>query len=114
MERDRSGGHIPKDWRSILGLQLAPVAFLILVSSLLPILAGARQGDLTLFWIPLASSLVGIVLLFAAKWPLYRQGMYFTFGPKGLPEPRRKVYWTAYAFVGVSLLTALLLWGAVR
>ncbi|NLZ06542.1 MAG: hypothetical protein GXY19_15365 [Phycisphaerae bacterium] len=114
MERDRSSGYVPKDWQFILGIQLAPVAFLMVGSSLLPVLAGARQGDLTLFWIALASALVGIVLLFIAKWPLYRQGTYLTFGPKALPEPRRKIYRVAYALIGVSLLTTLLLWAAVR
>ncbi len=114
MERNRSSGYVPKDWQFILGLQLAPVAFLMVGSSLLPVLAGARQGDLTLFWIALASALVGIVLLFVAKWPLYRQRKYFTFGSKGLREPRRKAYWTAYACIGVSLLTTLVLWAVGR
>lgn len=114
MERNRSGGFLSKDWEFFIALELAIPAALVISGGLIPILAGARQGDLTLFWIALASALVGIVLLFVAKWPLYRQGTYLTFGPKALPEPRRKAYWTAYAFIGVSLLTTLLLWAAVR
>lgn len=114
MRRERSGGFLSKDWEFFIALELAIPATLLISGGLIPILAGARQGDLRLFWIALASAFAGIVLLFVAKWPLYRQGTYFTFGPKGLPEPRRKVYWTAYAFIGVSLLTTLLLWAAVR
>lgn len=63
MERDRSSGYVPKDWQFILGLQLAPLAFLIGVSTLLPVLAGARQGDLTLFRIALVLT---TLLLWAA------------------------------------------------
>jgi len=114
MRRERSGGYLSKDWEFFIALELAIPATLLISGVLIPILAGARQGDLTLFWIALALALVGIVLLFIAKWPLYRQGKYFSFGSKGLQESRRKVYWTAYVFIGVSLLTTLLLWAVVR
>lgn len=114
MRRERPGGFLSKDWEFFISLELAIPAALSISCGLIPMLAGARQGHLRLFWIALASTLVGIVLLFVAKWPLYRRGTYFTFGPKALPEPRRKVYWAAYVFIGVSLLTTLLLWAAVR
>ncbi len=114
MRRERSSGFLSKDWEFFIALELAIPAALVISGGLIPILAGARQGDLTLFWIALASALAGIVLLFVAKWPLYRQRKYFTFGSKGLREPRRKAYWTAYACIGISLLTTLLLWAVVR
>ena len=74
----------------------------------------ARQGDLTLFWLALASVLVGIVLLFMAKLPLFRQGRYFTFGSKALPKGHRRIYRIAYIFIITGVLTMLLLLAVLR
>jgi len=107
MRYGKSDGPIPKDWQFILGLQFAfPIAALAM-GLFFPIAVRAREGDPTLFWVALATAIVGIVLLFAAKLPLYRQGRYFTFGPRVLPEGRRRVYRIAYVFIGASLFLIL-------
>ena len=114
MRYDRSDGHIPRDWQFILGLQFVfPIAALAM-GLFFPIAARAREGDLTLFWVALAAAIVGIVLLFLAKLPLYRQGRYFSFGPRALPEGRRRVYRTAYAFIGANLFLILSLVAALE
>ena len=45
----------------------------------------------------------GIVLLFFAKLPLYRQGKLWTFGSSGLPEKNRRLYRIAYWFIGAGV-----------
>ncbi len=113
MRYERSGGFLSRDWQFILALQFGlPATIMFLVP--IPLLLGARQGDLTGFWIALASALVRVVLLFIAKWPLYRQGRYFTFGSKSLPEGRRPLYRLAYVFIATSLLRGSLLLVALR
>ena len=61
-------------------------------------------------WMALTLAVIGVVLLFIARLPLYRHRRFFTFGPKGLPEGHRKVYRIAYGFVGVgaAMMLALL------
>jgi hypothetical protein len=86
----------------------------VVAGCFLPVLAGARQGDRPLFWIALVAALIGIVFLFLAKLPLYRQGKYFTFGSRPLPQGRRQIYRMAYVFIGTSLLMMLLLLAVLR
>ena len=38
------------------------------------------------------TSLVGATLIFRAKRPLYRKGIYFSIGSRALPEESRRVY----------------------
>lgn len=114
MRQARSGGFLSSDWKFFIALQLAIPAVVVVSGVLLPLLAGVRQGDLTSVWLSLAWVLLGIVLLFVAKWPLYRQGRYFTFGSTPLPEGRRPLYRLGYVFVVAGLLLMLLLWSAVR
>lgn len=114
MRQARPGGFLSKDWTFFTALQFGIPVVLVTSGALLPMLIGARQGDLTLLWIALASALAGIALLFVAKWPLYHRGRYFTFGSKSVPEGRRPLYRIAYVFIVAGLLLMLLLWSAVR
>lgn len=114
MRRRRSYGFVSKDWKFFIGLQLAILAMLVVSGVLLPVLAGARQGGLMGLWIALAAALAGVVLLFVAKWPLYCQGRYFTFGSKALVQERRWLYRLAYVFVIGGVLLMLMLWAVVR
>ncbi len=63
------------------------------------------------FYTALALGVLGALLLFFARLPLYRQGSFFTFGPKALSAQHRKLYYTAYALIGLStgLLVILLI-----
>jgi hypothetical protein len=56
----------------------------------------------------------GVVLLFLARLPLYRQRRFFAFGPKLLDESHRRLYRWAYGFIclgGLLLLLTLLALG---
>lgn len=109
MKRDRPERHFPRDMLFLLGLQvIGPAIVLIIVGCFLPAVLTARQGDLTLFWIALVLAVTGLVLLFVARLPLYRQGKFFTFGSKALPERHRKMYRIAYVFIGTSVVIMLL------
>jgi hypothetical protein len=51
----------------------------------------------------------GVVMLLFARLPLYWRRKFLSFGPKALPARRRRLYWTAYVFVGVSIGIMVLL-----
>jgi len=59
---------------------------------------------------------VGVALIFIAKLPLYRRRMFFTFGSRALPEPRRPFYRWGYRCVAfaIALLLCLLLFRNAR
>ena len=50
-----------------------------------------------------------ILLLFVARLPLYRRGKFLTFGSKELPPLHRELYHAAYLFIGLSVVTLVLL-----
>ncbi len=115
MKCDRPERHFPRDMLFILGLQaIGPVIVLLIVACFLPPVLSARQGDPTLFWIALVLAVTGLVLLFVARLPLYRQRKYFTFGSKALPARYRRMYRIAYVFIGLSVVIMLLLLAVLR
>jgi hypothetical protein len=63
------------------------------------------------FFISIGVSALGISLIFYAKFPLYRERRFFTFGPRAVREQRRPFYRWGYAcaFLGALLLACLLL-----
>jgi nitric oxide reductase large subunit len=107
MKWARSKGYVPRDWLVLLGLQVIIPAIGIIAACFLVALFRARQGDPTLLWVALALAVTGVVLLFVARLPLYRQGKFFTFGSQSLPETHRRLYWIAYVFIILSLLVML-------
>ncbi len=104
---------IPRDWIVLLPICFGPAIVGLVLAYLLPALFRARQGDATLFLFAVASALVGMVLLFLAKLPLYRQGRFFTFGAQVLPTRNRKLYAVAYGFIGLSVCMLFLLLAVV-
>ena len=114
MKASRSDWYIPRDWLFFFGLQALPLIALILTGFLLWFVLGTRQGDPTFVWIALVLAATGIILLFIARLPLYRQGRYFTFGSKALPVGYRKVYQVAYYFIGASVVILLVLLAVLR
>ncbi len=114
MKWARSKGYVPRDWLVLLGLQVIIPAIGIIAACFLVALFRARQGDLTLLWIALALGVTGVVLLFVARLPLYRQGKFFTFGSEDLPETHRRIYRIAYVFIILSVLLILALAAALR
>ncbi len=65
-------------------------------------------------WIALILAIVGLTLLFLAKLPLYRQGEFFTFGSKAMPEKSRRVYRIAYGVIGSSIILLMTLCAVLR
>lgn len=63
------------------------------------------------YGIGLFVAVVGVVLIFYAKLPLYRERRFFTFGSATLPKSRRSFYRWGYRCVifAVALLLCLLL-----
>jgi hypothetical protein len=104
-----SDWYIPPDWRFIFSWHLVTMVIPMLTILLLLFLARAARGDTTLLWFAVAVGGIGVILLFLARLPLYRQHKFFSFGPRALPPGRRKLYWVAYAFIGVSIAVMALL-----
>ena len=50
------------------------------------------------------AGVIGAMLLFVARLPLYKEGSFWTIGPKRLNRKHRRIYWLAWVFVAASLL----------
>lgn len=97
-----------------LGLALFPVVALMGGLVVLPIINSFRRGEVTIPLLAMAFAGVGVVLLFLARLPLYRQRRFFAFGSRLLDEPHRRLYRWAYRFLclgGLLLLLTLLALG---
>jgi hypothetical protein len=68
-----------------------------------------RGGVLAVFAVGVGAGIIGVVLLFLARLPLYRSGQFPAFGPRLLDAPHRRLYRWAYRFVVVSVLVLALL-----
>jgi len=83
-----------------------PFVLMILVSIEFCALNELRSADAwRSFYFALTVAIVGIAILFLARLPLYRQRKFLTFGPRLLDARHRKLYWTAYFFIGISVLS---------
>jgi hypothetical protein len=87
----------------------------LLLIVFLPILSRLLTADLTdLYWSGLGVGGLGVLLLFLARLPLYRQRRFFTLGSKALPELHRKLYKIAYGVVISSVLLLGIVWLRAR
>lgn len=106
-KHDYSLRNFPPDILTALGLPVAGVA--LLASCVLSIHGVA--------WIWAAGvsfclAMVGAVLLFIAKLPLYRQGRFFTFGIQALPVSSHRLYrWGCRCSI-LGIVAMLVLWMA--
>lgn len=107
---------LPPDMMALAGIYFVPLVMVVAICLVLPAIDFLRQlGRIAgpAFILAVFSAVVGMVLLFLAKLPLYRQRQFFTFGPRRLDHDHRIIYWLAYAFVGASVSLLLLLGAAV-
>ncbi|MBI4537086.1 MAG: hypothetical protein HY712_03915 [candidate division NC10 bacterium] len=96
-----SDWYFPPDLAAVLAPMLAGVIFLYLFCGI----SWARSfGDTSLLRLALILGGVGVVLLFFARLPLYRQRRLFTLGPRALSGVHRKLYYAAYVFIIPSVL----------
>jgi len=118
MNNKRSDRHLPEE---VLGL-LASIFFMpaiavigLLTATLLPSVTSLRGEVITrLYWVGVAAGVFGIVLLFLARLPLYRQRRFWTFGPRELDRFHRGLYWLAYLVVLVSIGLFVIVWLKLR
>jgi hypothetical protein len=111
VSRKSSDWYVPTDWACLFGLWVVLPAEVILASCLLPALAQLKEANVVaVFYSGLAVGCFGIVLLFLARLPFYRQRRFWTFGPSALPNLHRKLYWLAYAAIVATLLLLGIVW----
>ena len=106
--RTKSDWYIPGDWLAHLGFHVMLV--LAMCTALLgPWLASVRQGNPTPVYASLVLAAIGVILLFFARLPLYREKKFFTFGSRHLKGIHKKLYRLAYCFIGASIVIMLFL-----
>jgi hypothetical protein len=107
MSKRNSDWCIPPEW--IWALMFPCIA--LMASVFIPLLAVLKTGDMrALYRFGLGAGLLGILLLFAARLPLYQERRFWTLGPKLLDRKHRRIYWLAYIFVAASLLLLGIVW----
>lgn len=106
---NKSSCNFPADFLAMFGMVIIPLFVAIVTGVLIAPLFHARTGDPTILWVTLVLATIGIVLLFIARLPLYRQRRFLTFGPGALDEQHRRIYRWAYRFIGTSMLLLVLL-----
>jgi hypothetical protein len=113
MSKRNSDWYIPPDWRLLLGLNFVPIIAIIamLASAFLPLVAHLKNADMrALYGFGLGAGVMGVVLLFVARLPLYKRRRFWTIGPKQLDRNHRRIYWLAYILVLTSLLLVGMVW----
>src|SRR5438045_2729502 len=108
-----------KDWTPLspdmMTLVFSPIIVMgvaLLTTSLL--WSVLRGGVLSVFLAAVVAGVAGVALLFFARLPLYRRGLFFSFGPRLLDARHRKLYWRAYGLVALSVLVMVSLLVALR
>jgi len=114
MRTNESDWCFPRDWLFFFKLQALPLIALLIAPLVIWFVMGTGRGDPTFVWIASILAVVGIVLLFIARLPLYRQRRFLAFGSKALPTAYRRVYRVAYAFIGVAVAMMLGLLAVLR
>jgi hypothetical protein len=94
----------PHDLAALLGLCLIGLPIAALGALVFPAFLRARnEGDLTILWAAIAIGAIGSSLLFWARLPLYREHRFFAVGPRHLDARYRRIYWTAWALILLSI-----------
>ena len=109
MSKRGSDWYIPEDWLWHLSIYLSILCSAVLSSLLVPIVYRLKSVEVTtLYGVAVGTGVLGIVLLFIARLPLYRQRKFWTVGPRELDPKHRRLYWLAYAAVLLSLFLLLI------
>ena len=111
MSKRNSDWYIPPDWRWILFMQFVFPCIAVLAPLLFPVVARLKTADArALYGFGLGAGVIGAVLLFMARLPLYKRRRFGTIGPTQLDRKHRRIYWLAYVFVAASLLLLAVVW----
>jgi uncharacterized membrane protein YidH (DUF202 family) len=100
-------GKIGSDLAGLLSFPLVIGAMGIFESALFPALS--KCGLWFWFYLAILIANIGIALLAYAKFPLYQQRKFFTFGPRAIPDERKTAYKWAWLLVLTSVLLQLFL-----
>lgn len=111
---NKSRVDFPADFFALFSSAIITLIFAVFTGLLFTPLFHARTGDATILWVAIVLTTIGIVLLFVARLPLYRQRRFLTLGPCTLDERHRMIYRWAYRFIGASLILLVMLHLALR
>jgi hypothetical protein len=115
MSKKRSDWYLPEEVLGLLSTLFLLPAIAILASRLLPSITTLQRIDVTsLFGAGLAAGVLGVILLFFARLPFYRQRRFWVFGPRELDRFHRRLYWLAYLIVLTSIGLFVIVWFRVR
>ena len=113
--------NFPPDMLALLFQPLVVVALAIAFSFLFPIVSAVRHPTVgvwfTTFYVATAVSFIGALLLFLAKLPQYRAGIFWRVGSRHLPPFHQRLYRLAFLLLVpscIALLTLILLAPRVR
>ena len=106
----RLRSQFPHDLAALFGLYWVVLPIMTLTAVIFPGIRSARtEGDTTLIWVAIVLGCIGSLLLFIARLPLYRQGRFSQFGPRGLDATHRRLYRYAWLFIAASILLLCIL-----
>jgi hypothetical protein len=115
VSKKQSNWHLPEEIVGLLSTIFLVPAIALLAGLLLPIVTTLTNAEpFRLFFWGLMSGIFGIGILFRARWPLYKQHRFWTFGPRELDCSHRRLYWTAHTFVLISIVLLLIVWFRVK
>src|SRR5258708_4140855 len=115
MKKRDSDWYIPPETLGLLSTLLLVPFIGVLAGILLPIVVWLKTADVVaLYAFGVGAGVVGASLLFIARIPLYRQGRFWTFGPRHLDRKHRRIYWLAYGCVAAALLLLWVVWLRTR
>ncbi|MFA6544595.1 MAG: hypothetical protein WCS99_09240 [Limisphaerales bacterium] len=107
-QKDPLAWYVPPEvllWLDLLVMSLMAG----LAMSLRTAFFAVRRGGPTFVLLTFGLVLVGVLLLFFARLPLYRQRRFLTFGPGQLAGVHRRLYFAAYVCLGFGVVMMLAL-----
>lgn len=112
-KRPRSG--LPEEVLGLLGTVFWMPAIAVLAASILPPITNLQRVEVSaLFWAGISTGASGVVALFVARLPLYRERRFFAFGPRALDSFHRRLYWLACLLVVAGIACLGMVWLRVR
>jgi hypothetical protein len=115
MSNRDSNWYVPADWMFHFGLFVGLACVVFLGGFLLPIVAALKAADVAvLYGCAVGAGITGILFLFIARLPLYRDRRFWMVGPRALDRRHRCFYWIAYMAVAISLLLLWIVWLRTR
>ncbi len=114
----KSGNWFPLDLAALLFSPIIIAAVALLMGSLFPVISWLRHPTpVSWLWalaIATGTSIVGVVLLFLAKLPQYRAGIFWRVGSQHLPPLQQQLYRASFWLIVPSVIVLLALLSALH